>query len=295
MSFSPSSIELFLAVIERGSFSAAARALGKVPSAVSMGIANLEAELGYALFDRSHREPQPTALANALVPHARLIAEQLKQLQVHALQLSLGLESKLSIGVVADIGPSRLLAAIKVIAQRHPLLDIEVLTAPQDDVLHLLHSGRVSVCLAFAGLAVNVLERFQFIGSEQLVATIGAAHPAFAGAHGPLYLEDLVNVRQILVASRDLPLADARPLVAESYWRTDSLAMALDMVESGIGWGNFPLSVVAPLLAAGRLKRLDFHNTENSLLLPLHVVWLKNQPLGKGAAAFVQLLTPALL
>ena len=118
MNFNSDSIELFLAVIERGSFSAAARALGKVPSAVSMGIGNLEAELGYSLFDRSHREPVPTAMAHALMPHARLIAEQLKQLQVHAIELSLGLESKLSIGVVADIDKRRLMAAIKVITER---------------------------------------------------------------------------------------------------------------------------------------------------------------------------------
>jgi DNA-binding transcriptional LysR family regulator len=144
VNFNSDSIELFLAVIDRGSFSAAARALGGA-SAVSMGIGNLEAELGYALFDRSHREPQPTAMALSLVPHARLIAEQLKQLQVHAVELSLGLESKLSIGVVADIDRRRLLAAIKVIAERHPLLDIEVLTAPQDDVLAMLHSGRQRV------------------------------------------------------------------------------------------------------------------------------------------------------
>ena len=131
MNFNSESIELFLAVIERGSFSAAARALGKVPSAVSMAIGNLEAELGYALFDRRHREPQPTTMALSLVPHARLIADQLKQLQVHAVQLSLGLESKLSIGVAADIDRRRLLAAIREISERHPLLDIEVLTAPR--------------------------------------------------------------------------------------------------------------------------------------------------------------------
>ncbi len=57
MNFSSDNIELFLAVLDRGSFSAAARALRRVPSAVSMGIANMEAELGFALFDRSHREP----------------------------------------------------------------------------------------------------------------------------------------------------------------------------------------------------------------------------------------------
>ena len=288
MNFNSDSIELFLAVIECGSFSAAARSLGRVPSAVSMGIANLEAELGYLLFDRSHREPVPTAMAAALVPHARLIAEQLKQLQVHAIELSLGLESRLSIAVVADLDKRAVLAAIKVIARRFPLLDIELLTAAQDDVLALLHSGRVSVCLAFAGLNVNVLERLQFVGSERMIATLSADYPLVQGQ--ALFLEDMVHLRQIIVASRDLPISDTRPLLGESHWRTDTLAMALDMVEAGLGWGNFPLSVVQPLLDAGRLQRLNFRNIENGLVLPVHAVWLKSQPLQKGALAFVELM-----
>ncbi|MCJ7959517.1 MAG: LysR family transcriptional regulator [Pseudomonas sp.] len=290
MSFTSDSVQLFLAVVERGSFSAAARALGKVPSAVSMGIANLEAELGYPLFDRSHREPVPTDLALALIPHARLMAEQLKQLQVHALQLSQGLESKLSIGVGADINTRRLLAAIGELSEQFPLLDIEVLTAPQDDVLQLLHSGRVQLCLAYAGLSVNVLERFQFVGSERLMACISPGHPQ---ASGEPFLEDLVRVRQILVAGRDLPLSDRRPLVGQSYWRTDTLGMALEMVEAGLGWGNFPQSVVAPLLAAGRLRRLNFKNIENGLAMVVNAVWLKNQPLHRGASALVKMLASA--
>lgn len=290
MSFSSDSVELFLAVVEAGSFSAAARALGKVPSAVSMGIANLEAELGYPLFDRSHREPVPTDLALALIPHARLMAEQLKQLQVHALQLSRGLESKLSIGVGVDINTRRLLAAIGEIGEAFPLLEIEVLTAPQDDVLQLLHLERVQVCVVFAGLRVNVLERFQFVDSEQLIACISPQHPQ---AGGEPFLEDLVRVRQILVAGRDIPLSDRRPLVGQSYWRTDSLGMALDMVEAGLGWGNFPLSAVAPLLEAGRLRRLNFKNIENGLAMVVNAVWLKNQPLHKGASALVQALADA--
>lgn len=290
MNFSSDSIELFLAVLERGSFSAAARALGKVPSAVSMAIANLEAELGYPLFDRRHREPLPTAQALALAPHARLIAGQLKQLQVHAVQLSLGLESKLAIGVVEDLDRTRLVAAIRAISATYPLLEIEVLSAPQDDVLQLLHGGRVSLCLAFAGLSLDLQERFQFVGVERLVATLSADHPALQQL-GPIpHLEDLVNVRQILVAAPDLPLSEPRPLLGASHWRTNSLAVALEMVESGLGWGNFPLAVVAPLLAQGRLKRLDFRNVENGLLLPVHAIWLRHQPLGQGAAALVQFL-----
>lgn len=290
MNFTSDNIELFLAVLERGSFSAAARALRRVPSAVSMGVANMEAELGFQLFDRSHREPTPTAMAQALAPHARLIADQLNQLQIHALELSQGLESTLSIGVASDINAEKLLAAVKTLSERYPLLNIEVLSAPQDEVLHLLHQGRVSVCLAFGGLNVNTNEQFHFVGSESLIATLSSQHEALAQGGDQLFLEDLVNVRQIVVASRDLPMADLRPRVAETYWRTDSLQTALNMVEAGLGWGNFPQSLIAPLLAQGRLTRLTFKNTKNELRLPMHLIWRKSQPLQKAARELVTLM-----
>ena len=61
MAFTSDNVLVFLAVLDRGSFSAAARALSRVPSAVSMAIAQLEAELDMPLFDRSGREPPPPA------------------------------------------------------------------------------------------------------------------------------------------------------------------------------------------------------------------------------------------
>ena len=289
MKLSSHNIELFLAVVDGGSFSAAARALRRAPSAVSMAMASIEAELGIVLFDRGAREAVPTPAATALIPHARLIAEQLKQLHLHVQELSQGLESRISLGIAAELDHAPFLRAVQALSQRHPLLDIEVLTAPQDDVLAMLHRGRVSVCLAFAGLSMNVLERFQFVGSERMIATLAADSPLLRGQD--LFLEDLVHVRQIFVASRDLPISETRPLVAESHWRTDTLEAALEMVEAGLGWGNFPLSVVQPWLDSGRLQRLNFRNIENGLVLPVHAVWLKSQPLQKGASALVELLS----
>ncbi len=192
MNFSSDNIQLFLAVLDRGSFSAAARALQRVPSAVSMAIGNLEAELGYSLFERGSREVRPTAKALALEPHARLIAEQLGLLQVHALELSQGLESSLSVAVVPDIDHRPLLAAIASLGERHPLLDIALLSAPQEEALHLLDSGRADLCVAFAGLQVDARRSFQHIGVESLVATLSPTHPALR--EGRIhYLEDLTG------------------------------------------------------------------------------------------------------
>ncbi|HCL52453.1 MAG TPA: LysR family transcriptional regulator, partial [Pseudomonas sp.] len=120
MSFNSETIQVFLTVLDRGSFSAAARSLQRVPSAISMAIGNLEAELGYDLFQRGPREVRPTAQALALEPHARLIAEQLGLLQVHAVELSQGLESNLTLAVVPDVDQRPLIAAIAEVGERYP-------------------------------------------------------------------------------------------------------------------------------------------------------------------------------
>ncbi|OBV40895.1 LysR family transcriptional regulator [Janthinobacterium psychrotolerans] len=292
MKLSSHNIELFLAVVDGGSFSSAARALRRSPSAVSMAIAHLEAELGISLFDRGARNAVPTPAAMALLPHARLVAEQLKQLHLHVQQLAQGLESRISLGIAAELDRAPFLRAVQALSQRHPLLDIEVLTAPQDDVLDLLHRGRISACMAFGGGRINHEEQFQLVGSDALLAIISTRHPP--GETGrAVYIEELVNLRQIIVASRELALADARPVVGLAHWRTDSLPMALAMVEAGLGWGNFAQAAIAESLAAGRVRRLAFKNTGNGLALPIHLVWMKDRPPGMAARAFLQLLAEA--
>ena len=62
MVFTSESLRVFLAVIDQGSFSAAARTLGRVPSAVNMAVSQLEAELDLELFDRSTRKALPLSL-----------------------------------------------------------------------------------------------------------------------------------------------------------------------------------------------------------------------------------------
>lgn len=289
MSFNSETIQVFLTVLDRGSFSAAARSLQRVPSAISMAIGNLEAELGYDLFQRGPREVRPTAQALALEPHARLIAEQLGLLQVHAVELSQGLESNLTLAVVPDVDQRPLIAAIAEVGERYPLLEIAILSAPQEQALGLLDSGRADLCVAFAGLQVDPQRGFQLMGVESLVATLAPHHPA-ARPGAIQNLEDLTGVRQILVRSRDLPLSDPRMVIGATHWTTDSFDIALQMVEAGLGWGDLPLSRVAPLLDAGRLQRLTFHNTRNELQLPVHVFWRKQQPLLKAARMLVEQL-----
>jgi DNA-binding MarR family transcriptional regulator len=63
-------MRIFAAVAETGSFSAAARRLGRVQSAVSQSIAGLEDQLGVALFDRSGKTPKLTPGGTAILARA---------------------------------------------------------------------------------------------------------------------------------------------------------------------------------------------------------------------------------
>src|SRR3984957_8682097 len=68
-------LQLFLVVVETGSFAAAGRRLGRATSAVSYTIANLERQLGIALFDRERtRKPVLTEAGAAILARARAVS-----------------------------------------------------------------------------------------------------------------------------------------------------------------------------------------------------------------------------
>ena len=177
MAFNSDSVQVFLAVLDQGSFSAAARALGRVPSAVSMAVANLEAELDLQLFDRTGREPRPTDAARALEPQARQIALQLRALHAHALSLTMGLEERLTLAIAPELMSARWSGPLAQLAAEYPLLDVEVLVAPQSDALTLLHTGRAQLALVFERPLLDGREGFQQVGAETLVAVAAPQHP----------------------------------------------------------------------------------------------------------------------
>ncbi|WP_298933590.1 LysR family transcriptional regulator [uncultured Ramlibacter sp.] len=289
MAFSSDSVQVFLAVLDHGSFSAAARALRRVPSAVSMAIAHLEAELHLNLFDRSGREPRPTPAARALEPQARLLASQLRQLQAQALSLTQGLETRLALAIAPELLSAAWAAPLAALAQDHPLLEVEVLAAPQADALRLLHEGRVQLALVFERPSLDGREGFREVGSETLVAVMATDHPLLL-AQGVLGAEHLTTTRQVVVASRDLALSDPRFVFARQHWRTDNHIAALGLISAGVGWGWLPRSFVQPHIAAGTLVEIPLQHLTNQLALWVDVVWSKERPLGLAAQRFIALV-----
>lgn len=288
-------VAVFLAVLDAGSFSAAARHLGKVPSAVSMAIANLEAELALELFDRSGREPKPTAQARALEPQARLLMAQLQQLNTQALELSQGLETRLTLVIAPELQSAPWVRPLQVLSREYPSLEVQIITAPQTDALRLLHEGGAQLALVFQRPAADGRESFQEVGRETLIAVIARQHPLLQelSSEGQLSDTQLRPIRQVMVGSRSQDDADRGGpfcITSEHYWRVDHPEAAVQMVLAGLGWAWLPRAFVQPYLNGQLLVELPIANFTNGEELWIDLVWSRSRPLGLGAQRFVSLM-----
>lgn len=293
MAFTSETVKVFLEVLDSGSFSAAARKLKRVPSAISMTMSQLEAELDMRLFDRSSREATPTVAALALEPKARQVQRQLRELQTQALQLHQGLEKRLTVAVAPELLSAAWNAPLAKLSESFPTLEVEIRSEPQADALRLLHEGEVQIALVFERPAIDERERFQEFGSELLVAVVGPGYP-LAMLDGPLREEHLKNMRQIVVASGEIVEADPRMVLSKQVWLTDSHLATLSMVQAGLGWAWLPKTLIEPLLATGGLVEIQFENMTNELWLWVDMVWVKDRPLGLGAQRYIALMRESL-
>src|ERR1700733_5963497 len=114
-------IAVFLAIVESGSFTAAARKLGRATSVISYAIANLETQLGVALFTRAGaRRPRLTEAGRAILSDSRGIALALDGLLAKARGLTQGLEAEVALVVDVMLPTKRLVPALGEFSRKFP-------------------------------------------------------------------------------------------------------------------------------------------------------------------------------
>ena len=92
-------LRTYIAAVDTGSFSAAGRKLRRAQSVVSQTLANLEAQLGVKLFDRSARYPRLTDEGRSLLSDARSVADNVDGFKARARAMREGLEPELSVAM----------------------------------------------------------------------------------------------------------------------------------------------------------------------------------------------------
>ncbi|HWN34336.1 MAG TPA: LysR family transcriptional regulator [Pseudonocardia sp.] len=138
-------VEHFLAVVEHGSFTAAARARRIVQSALSTSIRNLERELGAALFERTTRRVTISEAGRAFLPCARRVVAE-STAAAEAVRAVTGLHrGRVAIGMIQWLGPVDLPAELSAFHRRHPDIQLTVLNAPVSTLVERLRDGELDL------------------------------------------------------------------------------------------------------------------------------------------------------
>ncbi|MGH0036820.1 MAG: LysR substrate-binding domain-containing protein [Myxococcota bacterium] len=119
-------LEAFVAVIDSGGFTAAARRLGRTPSAVSRQIKALEDRLGARLLNRTTRRVSSTAAGEAFAERTRAILADLDEAEQGVARHQAEPRGRLRLGAPLDFGRAYLAGPLAAFAARHPGLSLDV-------------------------------------------------------------------------------------------------------------------------------------------------------------------------
>jgi DNA-binding transcriptional LysR family regulator len=280
-------LQVFLVVVETGSFAAAGRRLGRATSAISYAIANLELQLDLALFDRERtRKPTLTEAGKAVLVEAQSLSVGIDKLRARVKGLQGGLEAEMALVVDVLLPTARLVDALQAFEAAFPTVALRLHIEALGAVTHLVHSGtaQIGICGAFHA-NVPGIEQAQ-AGSVLLIPVAAPGHPlagdrpnepGAAREHVQLVLSD----RSSFTAGLDYGV------VGMKNWRLADLGSKHALLLAGIGWGNMPEPMVRADLAAGRLVMLDLPDS-NSGFYGLRAIHRTDTPPGPAAAWMIR-------
>ena len=131
------------------SFSKAAEKVGITQSGITRSVADLEHELGYALFYRTARGVTPTERGRDFIERAGQLIEDARALMSGATQEDDPYARSLRIGVAPASLEWRLAEPLSALVSKHPSLRFEVLGSSVERCVHQLRSGGVDVAFGF--------------------------------------------------------------------------------------------------------------------------------------------------
>ena len=283
-------IELLTAIEVEGSMAAAARRLGKVPSALSYQVRRLEETLDLLLVDRRSGRALLTESAQLLVREGRDLRAALDGALTRARRAALGFESELVIAVDAVVPIDVLWPLLHGFDQLKAPTQLrfwhEVLSGSWEALL----SGRADLVVGAPGEApANREIRMQPLGRIEFVFCVAPQHPLATVAE-PLLPAQIARHRAIAVAdsARSMPRRTAGLLPGQRVMTVPDFNYKVAALCAGLGCGYLPRHVAAAPLRSGALVQRATAQTE--LVAPVHLAW--REPIrGKALAWFVQAFT----
>jgi DNA-binding transcriptional LysR family regulator len=275
-------LRVLIAVAETGSFSAAARRLGRVQSGISQAVQTLEEVLRLALFDRSRKTPILTDAGRTVLDDARQVVGRADALRARAETIAGGMEPELAFTVDPLFPTSILMESLRALRETFPCLPVTLLTEGLGAAEQRLRDGHARFAIySILTTGADDLE-VEFLTRIAMVPVVAASHP-LAAEVSPLTRETLEQQVQLVVTDRS-PLSQnlKGAIYSARVWRFADFSTRLDYLLAGFGWCHMPWHMVGDHIRAGRLKQLDISRSEG-FILEIHVVRQKGHRLGPAS------------
>jgi DNA-binding transcriptional LysR family regulator len=263
----------FLAIVEKGGQTAAARHLGQSLQSINRSLARLERTVGVELVSRTTRRSSPTEAGLAFYRRIKPALTEINDAKREAANRRTEPSGLIRIGAPVLFAPAYVVPIVCEFLQQHSQIEIELRVSDRP------------VDLAQHGLDLAV--RIRHLPDSRLKArrigelrAVVFGSPAYFARHGrPRHPDDLAKHHCILRAADDhaperWPFRIAgkhKSVRVHGRFRTDSTAAMHTAVAGGLGIGRAPLWQIRPLVDAGAVEVIleDFEIPK----IPIHVVW----------------------
>lgn len=287
-------LRAFIAAVDEGSFSAAARRLRRAQSAVSELVSALEAQMGVQLFDRTERYPKLTAAGTLLVADARIIVANVAILKARAKGIAEGLEPELS-AVVDVLFPIETIAeSARKFREQFPhtplRLSVEALGGAYQPVM----DGRCSFGIVGSLPNVPASMSVEPLPAIDLIMVAAREHP-LAQLKGVIAKSELAKHVQLVLTDRsELTRGREFGVMSPLTWRLSDLFAKHAFLLKGLGWGGMPVHTVKEDLRDQRLVKLRIEDLpEPGLALPMFAVYETARPPGPAGRWLIERLRAA--
>lgn len=277
-------LQAFTAVAEHNSFSEAAEHLYLTQPAVSKRVAQLESDLGVALFDRIGRKVSLTEAGRALLPRARRLLNDAREIRRAVADLSGQVGGRLQMGTSHHIGLHRLPEPLRRFTREHPQVELDIRFMDSEEACHAVEVGDLE--LAIVTLPPRPLPHLHLetIWDDPLVFMVAADHP-LAGRR-QFDLARLLQYPAVLPSTNTYTRGILERAVRERGldlkigMETNYLETLQMLVASGLGWSLLPQTQLSEQVAVVQVRGI-------ALSRQLGAVTHEKRSLSNAAAAMI--------
>lgn len=275
-------IEAFLAIVEKGSLTAAARHLHRSLQSVSRSLTTLERSVAVDLVRRTTRRSHPTEAGLAFYRRVKPALTQIRDAGLEAASQQAELTGLLRVGGPTLFAAAHIVPVISDLVERHPRLEIELMASDREVDLV---AERLDIAVRIREMRDSALKTRRL--GELRAVVFGA--PSYFAKHGrPTHPDELVRheciVRLTDGDAETWPFRIAgrrRSVRVGGRLRADSTVATNAAVARGAGIGFAPLWLVRSLVDRGEVEIIleEFEIAK----FPIHAVWLPTTvPLAKA-------------